>query len=73
MAKTAVLSTIIDAEVKKAVGRYCKRTGVKLRYLVEKSLVEQLEDEIDLNAYHERRNEPTVPLEEILKRRKTSS
>ena len=72
MAKTATLSTIIDAQVKKAVTQYCKQRGIKLRYLVEKALVEQLEDEIDLAAYLERRYEETVPLDKILSERESS-
>jgi hypothetical protein len=37
-----------------------------MRYLIEQALVEQLEDEIDLEAYHARRNEETLSLEEVL-------
>ena len=70
MSQTSTLSTIIDAQVKEAVTEFCKRRGIKLRYLVEQALVEQLEDEIDLEAYRTRRNEETVPLEQILKGRK---
>ncbi len=66
MNETATLSTIIDAQVKEALVSFCKRRGIKLRYLIEQALVEQLEDEIDLEAYHARRNEETVPLEEVL-------
>ena len=66
MNETATLSTIIDARVKEALVSFCKRRGIKLRYLIEQALVEQLEDEIDLEAYHARRNEETVPLEEVL-------
>lgn len=66
MNETATLSTIIDARVKEALVSFCKRRGIKLRYLIEQALVEQLEDEIDLEAYHARRNEETVSLEEVL-------
>jgi len=66
MNETATLSTVIDAGVKEAVVKFCKRRGIKLRYMIEQALVEQLEDEIDLEAYRERRNEETVPLEQIL-------
>ncbi len=62
----AVLSTLIDSQVKEATTRFCKKRGLKLRHLVEQALVEQLEDEIDLEAYHQRRHEETVPLERIL-------
>ncbi|HMT07456.1 MAG TPA: DUF6290 family protein [Pyrinomonadaceae bacterium] len=66
MNETATLSTIIDARVKDAITLYCKERGIKLRHLIEQALVEQIEDEIDLEAYHERRNEERVSLEEVL-------
>lgn len=66
MNETATLSTVIDARVKDAITSFCKRRGIKLRYLVEQALVEQLEDEIDLEAYRERRNEETVSFESVL-------
>jgi Family of unknown function (DUF6290) len=66
MSETATLSTVIDVRVKDAITSFCKRRGIKLRYLVEQALIEQLEDEIDLEAYRERRGEETFSLEEIL-------
>jgi hypothetical protein len=66
MNETSTLSTVIDARVKDAVTAFCKRRGIKLRYLIEQALIEQLEDEIDLEAYRARRDEQTVPLEQIL-------
>lgn len=72
MNETATLSTIIDARVKEALVRFCKRRGIKLRYLIEQALVEQLEDEIDLEAYHARRNEETVSLEQVLAGKKST-
>ena len=66
MNETATLSTVIDVRVKDAITSYCKRRGIKLRYMIEQALIEQLEDEIDLEAYHARRNEETVSLEEVL-------
>ena len=70
MAKTTTLSTIIDSQVKEAVTQFCERRGLKLRYLVEQALVEQLEDALDLEAYHARRHEPTIPFHKILAGRK---
>ena len=64
--QTATLSTVIDAQVKKAVDELCKRRGIKLRYLVEQALLEQIEDEVDLEDYRKRKNEPTSTLEDIL-------
>lgn len=66
MSETATLSTVIDVRVKDAITSFCKRRGIKLRYLVEQALIEQLEDEIDIEAFHERRNEETFSLEEVL-------
>jgi len=68
MSETATLSTIIDARVKDAVTRFCKSRGIKMRYLVEQALIEQLEDEIDLEAYRKRRNEETFTLEFVRSR-----
>ncbi len=73
MHSTSTLSTIIDAQVKKAATDFCHRRGLKLRYLIERALVEQLEDEIDLEAYNARRNEKRIPLDRILASRKKSA
>ncbi len=70
MSETATLSTVIDSRVKDALVSFCKRRGIKLRYMIEQALIEQLEDEIDLEAYEARRNEETVSLEEVLAGRK---
>ena len=66
MPKEATLSTVIDAEVKRAVTEYCRRKGLKIRHVVERALIEQLEDEIDLQAYEDRRDEDTVSLQDLL-------
>lgn len=63
---TATLSTVIDARVKHALTVYCKRKGLKVRHVVEEAIVEQLEDEIDREAYFARKEEPLYSLEEIL-------
>ena len=70
MNETATLSTVIDAKVKTAITSFCKRRGIKLRYLIEQALIEQLEDEIDLEAYRDRRNEETVSFEKVLTKMK---
>ena len=64
---TTTISTVIDSRVKKAALALCKQKGFKLQYLVEQALIEQLEDAIDLQAFRDRQNEPTVALEDILK------
>lgn len=66
MGETATLSTVIDARVKDALVEFCRRRGIKMRYLIEQALIEQLEDEIDLEAYRNRRDEETFSLDEIL-------
>jgi antitoxin component of RelBE/YafQ-DinJ toxin-antitoxin module len=66
MAQTATLSTIIDSRIKRAATAFCKKRGLKLRYLVEQALLEQLEDELDLQAFLQRRNEDTISFEDIL-------
>ncbi len=65
MKRSVSLSTIIDADVKQAASAYCKRHGIKLQYLIEKALVEHLEDAIDLEAYHQRKDEPTILLNSL--------
>jgi len=70
MNETATLSTVIDVRVKDAITSFCKRRGIKLRYLVEQALIEQLEDEIDLEVFRDRRNEDTVPFEKVLAKMK---
>lgn len=71
MSKKAILSTAIDADLKKAATVYCNAHGLKLQYLIEQALLERLEDAVDLEIYQKRRNEETVPLEQILKEYKT--
>jgi hypothetical protein len=70
MANLATLSTVIAPEVKRAARAYCSRHGLKLRHLVERALLEQLGDEIDLEAYLQRKTESTVTLETVLRRSK---
>mgnify|MGYP001591207081 CR=1 FL=1 len=66
MSATSTLSTVIDSQVKKVALIFCKKHGLKLRHFIESALVERLEDEIDVQAYFERRDEDTIPLEKIL-------
>jgi hypothetical protein len=68
--RTVPLSTTISAEVKAAATSYCRKHGLKLSYLIERALVEQLEDEMDREAYYARRDEPTVSLERVVAERK---
>jgi hypothetical protein len=71
MSYTSTLSTILDRDIKTAATKYCKQHGIKLQYFIEQAIIEQLEDEIDLATYHQRKDEETVSLTEILKNKKT--
>ena len=68
MAKQATLSTNIDFELKEALSMFCKKHGLKIQSVVENAIREQLEDEIDLASYQERKNEEEVSLAAVLKK-----
>lgn len=68
MYKLATLSTSIDLELKKALTLFCKKRGLKIQSVVENAIREQLEDEIDLASYHERKNEEEISLTNALKK-----
>lgn len=70
MAKQATLSTNIDLELKEALSEFCKKRGLKIQSVVETAIREQLEDEIDLASYHERKNEEEVSLLAVLSKLK---
>lgn len=70
MSKQATLSTNIDFELKKALSAFCKRRGLKIQSVVENAIREQLEDEIDLTSYQERRNEEEISLSQVIKKLK---
>lgn len=68
MAKNlTTLSTNIDKELKKALSLFCKKKGLKIQSVIEAALREQLEDEMDLSTYFERKDEEEVPLQTALK------
>ena len=68
MAKQATLSTNIDFELKEALGAFCKKKGLKIQSVVENAIREQLEDEIDLAAFLERKDEEEVSFSKVLKK-----
>jgi len=68
--KTTTLSTVISSDIKGAISNYCKRKGIKLRYFIENALVEQLEDEVDVQAYLERKDEERFSFEDVVKKSK---
>lgn len=70
MAKQAKLTTNIDLELKEALSVFCKKHGLKIQRVVENAIREQLEDEMDLASYHERKNEEEVTLAAVLKKLK---
>lgn len=67
MEKFVTLSTTLDSEIKEALTAFCKKKGLKIQHFIERAIVEQLEDEIDLGTYHQRKNEETISLADLLK------
>lgn len=70
MLKQSTLSTNIDSELKDALSAFCKKRGLKIQSVVENAIREQLEDEIDLQSYQERKNEEEISLAQVLKKLK---
>lgn len=70
MAKQTTLSTNIDLELKEALSLFCKKHGLKIQSVVENAIREQLEDEMDLTSYQERKNEEEISLSAVLKKLK---
>ncbi len=68
--KQVTLSTNIDLELKEALSLFCKKHGLKIQSVVENAIREQLEDEIDIASYHERKNEEEVSFQTVLKKLK---
>ncbi len=66
MSKYSTLSTNIDSELKKALTVFCKKRGLKIQSVVETAIREQIEDEIDLLSYRERKDEEEISLAAIL-------
>jgi len=70
MQKQATLSTNIDFELKEALAAFCKKRGLKIQSVVENAIREQLEDEIDLASFLERKDEEEVSFSSALKKLK---
>lgn len=70
MAKQVTLSTNIDADLKKALTLFCKKNGFKIQSVVENAIREQIEDQIDLAAYQERKDEEEISLNALMKKLK---
>ena len=67
MSETVTLSTSIDLKIKEALSLFCKKKGLKIQHFVEKAILEQLEDEIDLEACFERKDEETISFDDLIK------
>lgn len=66
MSSVVTLSTNIDLKLKKALTDFCKKRGLKIQHFVEKAIVEQLEDEIDLEAYYKRKDEESISFDKLV-------
>jgi hypothetical protein len=67
MPREASLSTAIDPTVKKALASYAKKRGLKIRFVVEQAIVELIEDESDMSLWRQRREEPTVAWDDVVR------
>jgi len=66
MNTVVTLSTNIDSKLKKALNDFCKKKGLKIQHFVEKAIIEQLEDEVDLEAYYKRKHEETISFDNLI-------
>ncbi len=53
-------STTITKDTKELLERYCKARGLRMNHIVEKAVLEYLEDEMDKVLIEERELEETV-------------
>ena len=53
-------STTLTKPTKELLERFCKKRGLRMNHLVERALVELLEDEMDAEIIEERELEETV-------------
>lgn len=65
--KMVALNARIPAGLKKAVDKFCEARGLKVQSFVENLIQERLEDEADQNAIEARYDEPTIPLQDVVK------
>lgn len=61
------LNARIPAGLKKALDKFCEARGLKVQSFVENLIQERLEDEEDQKAIEARFEEPTVPIEDVIK------
>jgi hypothetical protein len=67
MADTAQISARIDVRLKRAIDEYCRSRGLVMNHFVQEALLDRLEELEDVEDLKRIRNEPTRPLEEVLR------
>lgn len=60
MSETVSFSTTISSDKKKLIEKFCKARGLKINQLVEKALLEYIENEMDRSIIDDRALEETV-------------
>ncbi len=58
--KTVTFSTNMNKETKELLDRFCKARGIRMNHLVEKAILEYIEDEMDRSIIEDRGLEETV-------------
>ena len=53
-------STTLTKPTKELLDRFCRRRGLRINHVVERAIIELLEDEMDKEIIEERELEPTV-------------
>lgn len=59
-AEMVSFSTTLTKPTKELLERFCKKRGLRINHLVERAIVELLEDEMDKEIIEERELEETV-------------
>jgi hypothetical protein len=58
--QTANFSTTLSKPTKELLERFCQKRGLRMNHLVERAILELLEDEMDKEIIEERELEETV-------------
>jgi len=58
--EVVTFSTNMHRETKELLERFCKARGVRMNHLVEKAILEYIEDEMDRSIIEDRELEETV-------------
>ncbi|MBJ00706.1 MAG: hypothetical protein CME67_05690 [Halobacteriovoraceae bacterium] len=67
MSKLETISLKLDTQTKEALTTYCHRKGLKIQHFIESAIIEKLEEIVDLEAYHQRKDEEVISLDMLLK------